>query len=171
MALIDIGNLIGAHTVIADHHKQRSSDERKREHTREFGVRELRDNDGEHRENHAPRGDAEHIANVVARCAVRRIHLVLVGKRAIFRGTEQAVPPLANSPGKRVIHKYVRHNEVIIPFQRPHGAKSINTWNYKAPPEKLRTGRSGVNKRSPNEIKDEFTPRYLPLRSLELRDR
>ena len=119
MALIDIGNLIGAHAVIADHHEQRGGNERERKHTRELGVRELCDNNGEHRENHAPCGDAEHIANVVARCAMRCIHLVLIGKRAIFRGTEQAVPPLANSPGERVIHKYVRHNEAKIPFQRP----------------------------------------------------
>ena len=119
MALIDIGNLIGTHAVIADHHKQRGGNERERKHARKLGIRELGDNDGEHRENHAPCGNAEHIANVVARCAMRCIHLVLIGKGAIFRGTEQAVPPLANGPGERVIHKYVRHNEAKIPFQRP----------------------------------------------------
>ena len=95
MHFLDVGNLVGAHTVIADDHQQSADDERHGKHARLLDTAQLRYHNSQDREHHAPCTRADGVANVIARCFMGSKFFFLV-ERPFRNNAQKTVAPIVD---------------------------------------------------------------------------
>ena len=102
VALIDIGNLIGAHAKIREDHQKRARHKRHREHARRRRTQQLRCNDREQRKHNAPEPDANRVPDEILRRAMRFVFFEVVVEPAVGDHAGHTVKPVVDEPHDRI---------------------------------------------------------------------